>query len=516
MPDVDRHRSVRVTSAAESARLDRAAIDAGVPSRALMQRAGAAAAGEIARRWPRLLRGGVVVFAGPGNNGGDGWVVARALAAAGVAVTVVSAGDPRTDDARAEMALARPLVETEAMSGGELLVVDALLGTGSSGAPRGSIAGAIATIAALRERGAVVVAVDVPSGVDATTGASHGAVRADCTITFGTMKRGLLVARANAGAIVVCDIGLGDDPAANPRLVDARTVRDRVPPIAADAHKGTRGRVLIVGGAPGMAGAAMLAARAALASGAGMAKLVVAPESLPAVQAGVPAALAASWPASPDEQGALLGWADAVLVGPGLGRSDAAARLVEGILERWTGPVALDADALNHFAGHAGDLAPRLGSRQAVLTPHPAEFARLAGGTVQDALDARFDAGAALARTVCATVLLKGVPTVISDPGGARWVSAAGAPALATAGSGDVLGGVVATLLGQGMAAVDAAACAAWAHGRAGELAARGGRQSRGATLDDVLAALGDVWALPDEPPVYPVLAELPAVGDDS
>jgi NAD(P)H-hydrate epimerase len=512
---VSRRPPVRVTSAAESAALDQATIAAGVPSRALMQRAGGGAAAAIARRFAARLARGVAIFAGPGNNGGDGWVVARAFAAAGIRVTVVPVGDARTDDARAERALAQPLVETEELHGGEALVVDALLGTGASGAPRGDVAGAIATIAALRGRGAAVVLLDVPSGVDATTGAADGAVRADLTITFGSMKRGLLVARAHAGETIVLDIGLLDDRTApGPRLVDAAWALSRVPPIAADAHKGTRGRVLVIGGAPGMAGAAVLAARAAQASGAGMTKLLVAPDSLPAAQAAAPAALAGAWPASPDELEPHLAWADAVLLGPGLGRSADAERLLALALERHRGPVVLDADALNAFAGRAPALAGSLDGRPAVLTPHPAEFARLTSRSVEETLAQRFDAGASLAAAAHAIVLLKGVPTVVSDAGGPRWVSGAGSPVLAAAGSGDLLGGVAATLLAQGVSALDAAAVSAWAHGRAGELAAAGRRTVRGATLDDVCVALGRAWTMPDETMVYPVLAALPRAGD--
>ena len=508
--------TVRVTTAAGSADRDRDTIAAGVPSRALMQRAGAAAAGEIARRLPGPLARGVTVFAGGGNNGGDGWVVARALAAAGIPVGVVAVGEPRTDDARAERELARPHVETAAMPAAPGVVVDALLGTGSSGAPRGDVAGAIATIAALRARGAAVVALDVPSGVDATSGAAEGAVAADLTITFGTLKRGLLVARGEAGEIVVVDIGLRDPGPgdADPRLVDARQVRGMLPRIAADAHKGTRGKVLVVGGAEGMAGAAVLAGRAALVSGAGMVQLAVAEASVPAVQAALPAALAAAWPLDVALRDRLLAWADVLLLGPGLGAGDDARALAEELLARWRGPVVLDADGLNAFAGRARALGALLGGRPAVLTPHPGECGRLVGQPIEEVLAARFDVGARLAEASAATVLLKGVPTVVSDARGARWISAAGGPVLATAGSGDVLGGVIATLLAQRLGALDAAACGAWIHGRAGEIAARQRGGTRGTVLDDVIARLPDALRVPDERCTYPVLAEMPRAGD--
>ena len=508
--------TVRVVTAAASSSADRATIAAGVPSRALMQRAGAAAAGEIARRYADRLTSGVAVFAGAGNNGGDGWVVARCLAAAGVAVSVVSVGEPRTDDARAEMELTHSLVQAGTLPAAPAVVVDALLGTGASGAPRGEVAGAIATIAAMRARGAAVVALDVPSGVDATRGTATDAVVADLTVTFGSMKRGLLVARAHAGTIVVVDIGLANQPALDagaPWLLDAPLVRSRVPGIAVDAHKGTRGKVLVVGGAPGMAGATILAGQAAMRSGAGMVQLVVASPSLPPVQGALPAALAARWPRSAGARERLVSWGDVMLLGPGLGASDETRLFAMDLLAHFRGPVVLDADALNVFAGRLGELEDLLAGRPAVLTPHPGEFARLLEIEIDDVLAERFEIGARLAERTGATVLLKGVPTVVSDAGGAAWVSASGGPALATAGSGDVLGGIVATLLAQGVEPTDAAACGAWVHGRAGELAAATNGGARGTSLDDVLAALPAAWSAPDEPLVYPVIAELPRTG---
>lgn len=507
---------VRVTRAADAEALDRATIDAGVPSRALMQRAGAAAAAEIARRYADRCAGGVALFAGTGNNGGDAWVVARALAAAGVRCRVTVVGEPRTSDARDEqaLALAQPGVTTGAPSGTERLVVDGLLGIGASGRPRDDVAAAVSRIGALRASGALVVALDVPSGVDATTGEAEGAVHADLTLTFGTCKRGLLVARDQCGAIAVLDIGLlaAANGARSALLVDGAWVRARIPGILADAHKGTRRKLAIVGGAVGMAGAAVLAARAAAATGVGMVRLLVAPASLAAVQAAAPEALAAQWPLSDAEADETVGeWADTLLVGPGLSATAETRALVERLLRRWRGPVVLDADALNVFAGDAAALAALLGGRSAAITPHPAEFARLTGSTIADVLAERFERGAALAAQLGAAVLLKGVPTVVSGADGGCLVSAAGTPALAAAGSGDLLAGIAATLLAQSRDATEAAACAAWAHGRAAELATGEGG-ARGVTLADVTAALPRVWREWPAPPAYPVIAELPAV----
>ena len=510
---------VFVVGSEQSAARDAAAIAAGVPSRALMQRAGATAAAEIALRLPQLLARGVRVFAGPGNNGGDAWVVARALAATGVAVSVVEPIPPRTPDAVAERELALPFVTVErSLNSGARMIVDGLLGTGSSGAPRGAVADAIAAIEASRREGAYVVALDLPSGVDATSGDATGAVTADLTLTFGTVKRGHLVARQACGAIVVLDIGLGahairDDGA--PQVIDDAWVVRHLPAIQAEAHKGTRKKVAIVGGAGGMAGAAVLAARAAIRSGVGMVRLLVAPESLPVVQSAEPLALAGTWPANDAAlERELLSWADGVVIGPGLGRGGDSRALVDRVLAAWNGPVLLDADALNVFDGDIGALARASHGRPMLLTPHPAEFARLAKTDVTSVLNCRYEIGHSLARDTGATVLLKGLPTVVTAPDGSSLVSAAGTPILAAAGSGDVLSGIAGTLLAQIGDALHAGAAAAWVHGHAAELVARRSSGVRGATLDDVIAALSLAWPNDVLPTRSPVLFELPAVGE--
>ena len=509
---------VRITTARESAARDAAAIAAGTPSAALMQRAGEGAASIIAQRFAKRLAGGVAVLAGSGNNGGDGWIVARALAAHGVKVRVVPAGDPRTPDAAAARvaALATKGVSVASETGDARVVVDALLGTGAQGEPRGAVASAIAMLAPARAHGARIVALDLPSGLDADTGASHHAVRADLTITFGTLKRGLAIARDIAGAIIVLDIGLGasgDDDGA-PELVTAAWARAQVPAIGATAHKGIRKKLAIVGGQPGMAGATILAARAAMRSGIGMVRLVVARESLPVVQAAAPHATAAAWPSrDEDVRDAITDWADAVLLGPGLGDSPASRALAERVLGSFRAPVVVDADALNVFKGDAASLGALLTGRPALLTPHAAECARLLATSTEDVLARRFEIGVELATLAQAAVILKGVPTVVSDRAGVRRVCVAGTPALAAAGSGDLLAGIAATLLAQTGRAAASGATAAWAHGRAAELACEG-RSVRGVTLDHVERALSAVWTEAVTAPRAPVLAELSAVGD--
>ncbi len=202
--------TVRVVTAAEAAARDVAAIAAGTPSPALMEAAGRGAAAVIRKTYGDRLSRGVAILAGPGNNGGDGWVVARHLTAAGVPVRVAEYGESRTPDARAARDAALPGVSLGVPGGGEAVVVDALLGTGARGVPQGAIGDAVDHAVALRRGGAVVVALDVPTGVDATTGTAIRCVTADLTVTFGTLKRGHLVARGRCGTIVVLDIGLGD------------------------------------------------------------------------------------------------------------------------------------------------------------------------------------------------------------------------------------------------------------------------------------------------------------------
>jgi ADP-dependent NAD(P)H-hydrate dehydratase / NAD(P)H-hydrate epimerase len=504
---------LRVVTADDAARRDAAAIAAGVPSRALMQRAGAAAAQEIARRYRERLTNGVAVYAGPGNNGGDAWVLAAALGVAGVRVAV-SATDPRSDDARAEREHALAAHAFDAVSGAEGVAVDGLLGTGASGAPRGEVAALMHVMRQHRGRGAPLVALDVPSGLDATTGNDAHAVAADLTITFGTLKRGLLLARDVAGEIVVVDIGLGvhndlDDGA--PVLVQGADVRHAAAPFAADAHKGTRGRIAFVGGAEGLAGATMLAAAAALRSGAGMTRLVVDDASLPAVQSKALASTAVRWPRDDEAAGAIGRWAHALCVGPGLGLTSSSAAVLDRMLGAFRGPVVLDADALTHAAGQLDAARQWLAARAAVLTPHVVECGRLAGEPPERVEEERFDIGLSLARSLGAVVLLKGTPTVISAPDGRVAISASGNPALATAGSGDVLSGIITVLLAQTGDPFLAATSGAWVHGRAAEIVGRE-RGVRGATLEDVLAALPRVWQEPLPAPEPPVLARLPRV----
>jgi hydroxyethylthiazole kinase-like uncharacterized protein yjeF len=258
-----------------------------------------------------------------------------------------------------------------------------------------------------------------------------------------------------------------------------------------------------------MAGAVVLATRAALRSGIGLVRALVAPENVAEILAAAPSALITPWPATPAEMSSQISrWADAIVIGPGLGKSDDSRRLVESILADSRLPVLLDADALNVFDGDVDSLGRLLEGRPALITPHVAEFARLAKIDVKQVLDNRFDVGGEMARRIGATVLLKGSPTVIFTPDGERFVVARGTAALGTGGSGDLLAGIAGTMLAQTLDASTSASCAAWIHGRAAELC----EYVRGTTLDDVLYALPRAWN-ESEPSVNPpVLAELPGV----
>jgi hydroxyethylthiazole kinase-like uncharacterized protein yjeF len=523
----------RLATASETVACERATISAGTSSQELMESAGRAAADEIIRRFAPVLPRGAAVFTGPGNNGGDGWVVARCLAESGFPVTVIEAASAKTDEAReAEGAAGIPAEEIQGDAppvSEPAIVVDALLGTGSTGAPRDTIAAAIEIINRSRADGATVVALDLPSGLDATTGAHELCVEADLTLTFGVLKRGQLLAREVCGEIVALDIGLRAPPLdALPLVVDRAWVAPRIPAIPSAAHKGTRGTLAIIAGGPGMAGAAILAGKGALRSGVGLLRLSVAGENIAAIHGGLPEALLQPWPEDTAALEALAGMSDALAIGPGLGRSPEVRDLVERVLRTWKGPVVVDADALNVFEDDSASLAALLTGRPAIITPHPAELGRLLGIGTKDVLENRFEVGAEFARKSGATVLLKGAPTVIFAPGGERFVSAAGTAALATGGSGDVLTGIVGTLLTQIIAhsmnadssesneakppsqcsAAEVAAIAAFVHGRAAELCG----PVRGTTLEDILLALPGAWNEPAEPPAPHVLASVPAV----
>ncbi len=502
---------IPVLDASQAAQWDeRARADAGIPSRVLMEAAGRAVAGLVARDYPTPLRDGILIAAGHGNNGGDGWVVARALVASGATVWVAESEHDRTPDCAANRTLALqdgiPCLGLDAEWPPVGIVVDALLGTGATGAPRGELAALATRVAGHR---GPIVAIDGPTGLDLSTGEAHGPVRADLSVTFGGIRRGHLLQRDWCGKVVVVDIGFPLPDPAWPTLFGDAEARAQLPPFRADMHKGDRGHVVVIGGAQGMAGAALHAASAAFAVGTGLVKIAAAPTTVQAAQGMLPDALTVTTALGdalePDLREA-IGWADALVVGPGLGRAPERAAFVRAVLAEARSPVVIDADALQ-----TGKDAFGAGTASRVFTPHPGEF-RAAFPELGSMLgEDRFGAAAAAPITAATTVLLKGVPTVIATADRPLRVIATGNPALATGGSGDLLAGFIAGFLARGLDPHDAAALGAFTLGRGAEVASEL-HSVRATRPADVLAAVPEVWRRLAEPAAImpPILLELP------
>jgi NAD(P)H-hydrate epimerase len=492
-----------------------------------MESAGRGVVQVMARELGGALGRGVIVAAGPGNNGGDGWVIARALHALGVHVLAVEAGSRRSEDCSANRALALASgVETLDIDGqwpAVGVLVDALLGTGAEGPPRGKLGELAGRVAAF---GPPVVAVDGPTGLDLSTGTASGPIRAAVTVTFGGARRGHLLARDWCGKLVVIDIGFPAPDPSWPLLADDCWARDVLPPFTSTMHKGDRGRVLVVGGDEGMAGAAIHTARSALAAGAGLVKLAAAEPTIRAAQESLPDVLTLVSTLGPDLERELVEaveWADALVVGPGIGRTDDRKHFVTALLMSANKPVLLDADAL-HSLPQASLMPSRPplpkgegtgvrvgGTGVRVLTPHPGEFAAAFPKLKSLAESDRFEAAAAAAKVSRSTVLLKGVPTVVASPSGRCFVVASGNPALATGGSGDVLSGIIGAFLARGLEPEIAATLGAHGMGRAAEIAADE-NTARAARPSDVIAALPRVWKWWGEMPLTvepPILLEL-------
>jgi NAD(P)H-hydrate epimerase len=479
---------------------DRWAIeDRGVPSLDLMERAGAG----LARLTEAAVPDGpIAVVCGKGNNGGDGLVAARLLRDLGRAVTVLATGDLResTPDSRANLERlpgdgVRPFAA--GALDGHAGYVDALLGTGFAGEPRGAVAEAIA---ALNAAGGPVVSADVPSGVDASTGETAGeAVRAAATATFHLPKLGLWVnpGKRHAGVVHVVDIGI---PRGAPLPLEGGLIGPEVvgavPRRGADGTKFDSGHVLVAGGSTGLTGAPSLTALAAARAGAGYVTACV-PASLQAIfatrfievmtravadddgsfaPAGVETVLAAA------ERGGALA------LGPGIGRTAGAVAFARGLAARAPVALVLDADGLNAHAGHLSDLAGR--AAPTVCTPHAGELARLLEVDSDEIERRRLHHAREAAGRSGGVLVLKGDDSLVVDPSGAVAVSPGGSPALATAGTGDVLSGVIAALLARRLPAFVAAAAGVWLHAEAGRRAARAVGSAEGVIATDVIAHL--------------------------
>jgi hydroxyethylthiazole kinase-like uncharacterized protein yjeF len=482
----------------------------GIPGDRLMERAGRGLA-EVAQDVQPA--GAVAVVAGKGNNGGDGLVVARLLRERGREVRVLLLGDPgelqgdaRTNLERLPGAAPEPF-SPERLDGTQL-IVDAILGTGFSGEPREPARSAIQAINARRSAHTRVVACDVPSGVDASTGEVSGeAVHADATVTFHALKPGLWIrpGKELAGSLTVVDIGIPDGAQIQPRigLITPRVLA-AIPRRAAESSKFSAGSVLVAGGSPGLTGAPTMASLAAARAGAGYVTVAV-PASLVAVLAAK--LLEVMQVELPEHEGALAPDAadtllersqrvQALVLGPGLGREPASLEFARTAAARVQVPLVLDADGLNAHAGaHLGDLRGR--SAPTVLTPHAGELGRLLEIDSDDVGAHRLKRAREAATASGAIVLLKGDDTIIAEPDGRVAVSAGGASALATAGTGDVLSGVLAAHLAKGMAPFDAACAAVFVHAAAGRLAARR-IGPEGVIAGDVIELLPAVLSPPD------------------
>ncbi len=502
----------------EMRQLDRAAAEScGVSGLALMENAGAAVArvafrvAARATHTDRCRLGGparsvsVCILAGRGNNGGDGFAAARHLAGYGARVSVYVVGDPCAiqGDARANLdAMVKsgigvtPLLGEGAWNAARAdlaasdVVIDAVLGTGARGAPSPEAARAISL---MNESPAPIVAVDVPSGLDALTGAVPGeCATAHITVTLALAKTGLLTyPGASCVGRVVLD-GIGMPPALiqssgiKAHLTTPDDVRAALPVRRPDAHKGDFGRVLIVAGSLGMSGAASLSAMGALRSGAGLVHL-----SVPAAIAGEVSARHAevmTHPAAPENLPDILDMAttcQAVVVGPGMSCCERTSAIVDAMIAELRVPIVLDADAVNVLAGRAQAL--REARAPVVLTPHPGELGRLLGVGADEINRDRLGWARRAALETGATVVLKGARTVVADKTGEAYVNPTGNSGMAAAGMGDVLAGVVGSLCAAGLSGLAAGYCSAYIHGLAGDFAARD------CGLDGMIA--GDVLA---------------------
>lgn len=513
-------------------KVDEETIATTCPGIELMERAGRNVALFIRHKFEPEARK-AVIFVGPGNNGGDGLVIARYLCEAGWTCTVhlLKSPDKFTPDASRnyqlfekilkdnkkahQLDVERPDWPDRAVEDAEDadVIVDAIFGTGITGAPRGK---ALDMIEFINGRENPVVAVDIPSGVNGTTGEAGGeAVFADITVTIGAPKLGLLFhpGKTLAGEVTVVDIGFPDEiiekHADKTYLLDRIEAAYGLPFRAPDSHKFNAGTLLLIAGSDRYRGAALLAGEAALRVGCGMVYLGV-PQSI-RPQIDVALREAVTFPLPETGEGTLsagaaavlapyLERADAVAIGPGMGRHDETDRFIRDFVAHCGKPAVVDADGITAFSGKTEQLG-RTGS-QLVITPHTGELKRLMGNDFPESPPDRVAATRAAAQKLGVTLLHKGAPTLIASADEGLWINSSGGSALATGGTGDVLTGLVGGLLAQGAAPMDAACSACFLHGRAGEYAAED-HGVRGVIASDLPMYLG------------PAMLELEAVVGD-
>ncbi len=482
-------------SAAESRELDRLSIEVhGIPSYALMTRAGEAVARAAKDRWPEALSRGVLVVAGKGNNGGDGFVAARALAADKIPVKVLllaSVTDWKGDAAQASrdyLAAGGRIIERADVSSLNTehpgIIIDAIFGTGLNAPVRGGIRDVIKRINALE---VPIVAVDIASGINADSGAVlDTAVQAACTVTFGFAKYGHVSypGADYCGELEVVDIGFSPAAAttvaSRGRLVELAEARTLIRPRHPNSHKGTYGHILVIAGGRGKAGAAILVARGALRSGAGLVTAAI-PDCVATIVANGQAELMTEPIADRDghfdaeaslsQLRQLIEGKDAIVVGPGIGNSADTQHLLAWLIREVSQPdlpLVIDADGLNALAA-LGVETLRTARGPIVLTPHPGEMARLLGSSTGAVNGDRIGAASRLVGLTGAAVVLKGARSVVASPDGVISINGTGNAGMATPGMGDVLSGIIGALLGQKVAAGDATKLGVFVHGLAAD-----------------------------------------------
>lgn len=464
-------------STAQVYALDAAAIASGIPGIQLMKRAGRAAFDLLVERFPAPEL--ISVYCGAGKNGGDGYILAALAAQRKVPVQVIqlTSGDKLTGEARAaydfavqEQVAIVPFAEASAPAAG--VIVDALLGIGLQGEVRPAFAAAIVQI---NTSELPVLAVDIPSGLNGDTGASHGAlVNAALTITFIGVKRGLLTGRGPAvcGEIVLSDLAIPaeiyEQDQAKAEQLHLIDLLELLPPRFADAHKGHFGHVLIIGGDHGYGGAVIMAAESAARSGAGLVSVATRPEHVPAMLTRCPEIIARGV-LSGQELEPLLARATVLVIGPGLGRSPWSEQLLQAAAKSGL-PMVVDADALNILA--EGRVIPNLAPQENWLyTPHPGEAGRLLGMTNSAINEDRFAAVTSLQQKLGGAVILKGAGSLVLGESGVTGIVTAGNPGMATGGMGDVLSGILGALIAQGLSVEEAAQLGAVLHASAADLA---------------------------------------------
>lgn len=496
---------IPVLTAEEMRSLEQRTEAAGTSMATLMERAGEAiaqAALGLAKPSSHFW-----VVCGPGNNGGDGLVAARALRRFGRPVHLSVAAELHKLSPLAARQWARlrgevPLTALEAIEArsGDV-VIDAVFGIGLNRAPAGALRQAIQAILRAREAGARVVSADLPSGLPSDDAqAFDPCVQADLTVALGAPKRGQVLepGAALCGRLVVAGIGLDPAPSSGLTLLEEDDVRGLLPRRSPDSHKGTYGHVLVIAGGAGRTGAAAMSALAALRGGAGLVTVASRSDALPWIQLHAPELMGVPLPnAGPlgmADLGALLAAGEkknAVVIGPGIPRGPETGALIGALLARLDVPFVLDADALNALADDLEVLAAARG--EVILTPHPGEMARLCGASTAEVQRDRLGRARALATERRVTVVLKGARTLIAQPGGQVAVNPTGNPGMATGGSGDILSGLLGALLAQGLTAEAAAHLGVFAHGLAGDLAAARTGEA-GLIATDLLEGLCQVW----------------------